>query len=152
MIKNLTLTLIFIFLLGPMFTFIHELGHAILPMINGQKVNIRVGVNSVFNFEVNKLTVSIGLNKPWVGFTNWDGDSKISYILLGPIASLALGILFLIIGLNSDKHSGLLFACSGYCLFQFLFTITPITYPNWLGYGDGQFSDGKQIIEKLNSN
>jgi len=141
--------------LAPLFTLIHELGHAFLPILNGEMVMVRVGEDSIITLKVKNLSISFGLSKPWVGYASWNGENKISYLLLGPLTSLISGLAFIGLGISSNRLTALLFSCAGFCLFQFLFTIAPMTYPDWLGYGRDQLSDGRQILNlmsKSNSN
>ena len=56
--------LFFVFLLAPFLTFIHELGHAFLPVLKGEVVSIRVGEKPVIMLELKNLNISIGLLKP----------------------------------------------------------------------------------------
>lgn len=94
MLKNLFQILVFIFFLAPLWTLVHELGHAIIPMLNREKVKISIGQTSILNFEIKNFSLNIGKLKPWIGYTSWSGESTIGRLALGPLMSLLLGCLF----------------------------------------------------------
>lgn len=146
MLKKIVVVLIFIFLIAPVLTAFHELGHAVIPTLKGEEVMVIVGQNSILNFQIKNLNIEFGLSKPWIGYTSWSGDSTIMQLLLGPLVSLMLVVCFYFIALRIRGSKGLVMACSGWCIFQFLFTILPVNYPTFLEYVKDQQSDGKQII------
>ena len=149
MLTKIMSVLIFVFFLAPTLTALHELGHAIEPVLKDETVNINLGQNPFLGFQVKNINFEIGLSKPWVGYTSWSGEDTFLRLLLGPLASFALGLLFVYMAYRLDISRGLLLACAGWCLFQFLFTIIPISYPDFLGYTKDQQSDGRQVVELL---
>lgn len=144
---------IFIFLFAPIFTFIHELGHALNPLLQGLDVTIKIGEGFSFQQVIGHLSIEIGFLKPWVGYTSWSESHKAEFIslMLGPLFSFLLALFLFFFGVLKRKkvYSALLFASAGFCFFQFLFTTIPITYPSFLGYPSKTISDGKQLLEKV---
>jgi hypothetical protein len=149
MFAKIVLGLTFFFLIAPILTTLHELSHAAIPALNGEEVKVSVGKSSIFNLHFRNLKVELGLLKPWIGYTDWSRESTVLQLFLGPLVSLALGISFYILSSRVEEFKGLLLACTGWCLFQFLFTIVPVKYPTFLGYSNDQKSDGWQAAEIL---
>jgi hypothetical protein len=149
MFAKISFVLIFIFLIAPILTSFHELGHAAIPLLKGEVVKISVGENFIFKFQIQNLNVEFGLLKPWIGYATWPNEGTILQLLLGPLVSLIFGTGFFILSLRVGEFKSLFMACAGWCLFQFLFTIIPMNYPTFLGYGHAQQSDGRQIVESF---
>ena len=145
---------IFIFILAPMLTFFHELGHAINPLLQGLIVSIKIGEGFSVQKIIGNLSIEIGLLKPWLGYTSWSGAHKAELfsLILGPLFSFLFTLFLFFLGFLKRKksYSILLFASAGFCFFQFLFTALPMTYPGFLIHGLEKVSDGKQILKKLN--
>jgi hypothetical protein len=152
------LILIFYFIAAPTLTLFHEVGHAVLPLINGDKVQVEIGDTKILSVKIKNLTIIYGNPmKPWIGYTRWDKYKGKMAILLGPIFSLlvAISLLFFIFKTKGHKSTkefpslnSFLFAIIGYAFCQFLFTTIPITYPKSIGYPIGTTSDGKKFFEK----
>lgn len=147
--KIVFLSVLFVFLITPIFTALHELGHALIPLMKGEQVKISLGEKSFLNFEVKNLSVEVGVKKPWLGFAVWSGESDVIRLLMGPLASLSLALAFFYFPTDSSTLRSLFLACAGWCLFQFLVTIVPMKYPAFIGYPPGQESDGAQILRIL---
>lgn len=147
MIKGIILILVFVGI-APFLTGFHELGHAAMPLYKGRSALITVGESYIFEFKIKNLEVKIGWMKPWVGYTTTSESNTIWSLLLGPIFSLCVAVLLMLMARFIPSLDSILHACAGWCLFQFFFTIFPMHYPSWLGYQD-QFSDGHKIIEML---
>lgn len=154
MLKLILYFLIFFFILAPVFTLIHELGHALIPLFEGIKVSINIGEGPLIQQKIASLSIKIGLFKPWIGYTDWRAISnyELTSSILGPIFSLICSLVFLLVGISKRNkfYSALLFAGAGWCLFQFVFTIFPFSYPEFLGYRSGMISDGARVLELMN--
>lgn len=153
MLKVVIYIFLFFIIWAPILTLFHEIGHAAIPLSNRHKVTIQIGSGKIVNFQVGNLTVKLSFLSPWVGFTNWQSNTDLMAVAGGPLVSLIMGIGFLFLGLkcSTDSISAFLFASAGWCLFQFVFTAIPITYPSWLGYQPNMPSDGLQILKMLRS-
>ncbi len=151
MLRAAALFFLFFIFVAPILTLLHEIGHASMPMLRGQNVSVEVGKARIINFQIGKLTIELGFLKPWIGYTKWQYNQDVITLAAGPIFSLLLGAtsLFFGIKLSTGETSAFLFACAGWCFFQFAFTIIPIEYPSWLGYEQGTTSDGLKIFRLL---
>lgn len=136
-------------MLAPTLTIFHELGHATIPLFNGKETSIQVGSNRFISLRVGKLKIEIGLLKPWIGFSKWESAVSSWAFAGGPLVSLILGLVFMILGyrVSDGLTSSLFLACAGWCLLQFVFTAIPLNYPQWLGFEPGAKSDGRQLLE-----
>jgi hypothetical protein len=154
MLKLILYIFIFFFILAPVCTLIHEFGHALIPLYEGIKVSINIGKGHFIYQTIGNLSIKIGLLKPWIGYTDWRGVNNYESIslILGPVFSFVLSAVFLFIGISkrSKLYSALLFAGAGWCVFQFIFTFFPFSYPEFLGYKSGMISDGARILELMN--
>lgn len=140
--------------LGPIFTFLHEIGHAIIPLIYKEDVQIYMGVDSfsLFSFTLGNLQI-IWNNTifPWVGYTRYHNEF-IFALLLGPVISL---LLFVLIRFYITKRSKITFvsqivhASSYWCLFQGFFTLVPLEYPIWLHGYENFSSDGMVFLKMI---
>lgn len=150
MLKVFIIVLLFFLAIAPALTLLHELGHAAIPVLKGQNTSIEVGHLRFIKLSFRNLSIEVGFLKPWIGFTRWQ-DNSVLPLIGGPLVSIILAILFISIGTKESSIFGsrLLFACAGWCFFQFVFTILPMTYPIWFGYGQDVASDGKQILEAI---
>jgi hypothetical protein len=148
---------VLISLIGPILTFLHELGHAIfaLTFTNGQ-VEIRIGSfeNKHISFKIGRLEVYLNKFSPFVGFVHWSGipQEKYKRILIhlgGPIASVLVVLLFTILASKSENTYLKIFLLSFiYGSFsQLLGTIIPMTYKH--GAYKGETSDGYKVIRVL---
>lgn len=146
--------LVFIFILAPALTLIHELGHAIIPLCIGLRVFINIGEGAFIHQTIGNLSVKIGFLKPWIGYTDWGAfhNGEVISLILGPVFSFVFGISLVVVGIlkRRKEYAPLLFASAGWCIFQFLFTFFPFNYPEFLGYESGMISDGKKILEMMN--
>ena len=119
MFKTLILILVFIFLISPMLSLIHELSHALLPLTKGEEVIVKVGVNPVVDFKIKNFSLKIGFLKPWLGFTSWSGENTIGRLLLGPLASLILAISFYFLSQTNIEYKSVIIDLCGGVLFSF---------------------------------
>lgn len=155
--KNLTMIyilLIVVFVLGPLLTFLHELGHAAIPLINGANVKIVMGIDSFNVFSIIIGSLEVVWNNtfvPWAGYTRFDDNSIFSYIL-GPLTSL-LFFVFLRSFVSRKMKCGfwlrILTSAAYWCFFQGLFTLVPFKYPLWLKGYENFSSDGLKFINSL---
>jgi len=142
------------FILGPIFTFLHELGHALVPILNGANVRIVMGVESfnLFSFSVGSLEV-IWNNTflPWVGYTLFDESTSVAYIL-GPLTSLSLFLFLRFVitkKLENDFVVRICFSGSYWCLIQGVLTLIPLKYPTWLTGYESFTSDGMKFLNSF---
>jgi hypothetical protein len=152
---------VLMYLISPILTFLHELGHAICVLIlTNDIVDIRIGnfENKHVSFKIGRLEVYLNKFSPWVGSTNWselpqEKYKKILICLGGPIASALVGVIFLL--LVSITENILKIFLGSFLLgsiVQFLSTIIPMTYKH--GPYKGRKSDGFyaiQAIKEMNS-
>lgn len=134
---------------APFFTLCHELGHALIPLTFGHSVQVKVGSEPSLSIQSEKLSLQLGSLKPWYGHTNWEkSENETLTLLLGPLVSLLLALGFLLLSRSSKGQQIRMFyaACVGWCFFQFLFTLAPVTYPDWLGYESKMLSDGNKLL------
>lgn len=153
-IKKLTLLAFFFFVLAPALTLIHELGHALVPLLEGEQVTISIGGSAEPAANAGQLSILyVSAWKPWAGFTNWSGDRDIVRLALGPLTSLALGVLFFfLLKYISNKNVTLLLKLSIFwVLCGFLITAFPFSYPKFILQNPTDASDGKQILQILRS-
>lgn len=154
MLKLILYFFIFFFILAPVCTFIHEFGHALIPLYEGIKVSINIGEGPFIHQTIGNLSIKIGVFKPWIGYTDWRDFNNYELIssMLGPMFSVASSAVFLFIGISKRNklYSTLLFAGAGWCVFQFIFTFLPFSYPEFLGYKPGMVSDGARVLELMN--
>lgn len=155
--KNLTMIyilLIVVFVLGPLLTFLHELGHAAIPLINGANVKIVMGIDSFNVFSIIIGSLEVVWNNtflPWTGYTRFDDNSIFSYIL-GPLVSLSMFLFFkyfLASRVKSDFLQRLINSVAYWCFFQGLFTLVPFKYPLWLKGYENFSSDGLKFINLI---
>lgn len=152
------------FLIMPVLTLLHEIGHSLLVLaLTNSEVYIEIGNNNLnvtkkigrlnFKFKGYKSIYSITF-----GMVRYElPKSKITRICIllgGPLISLAIFILTILIKLLADNLclgiSVSLNSISIYSLFQFLMTILPIRYKNE-SY-NSKSSDGYQILQIIKEN
>jgi len=108
------------------------------------------------NFNIGRLHFHI--QWAFIGFTYWGDDlnkrQKASALAGGPIMSLLLTIIFfLALYLSSSNELRQLFSFIAiFNLIQFIGTIIPITYPQWMGGYNGLPSDGLQLLRLFRTN
>lgn len=143
-----------VFILGPILTFLHELGHATIPVLNGKNVKIVMGIDSFNLFSLNICSLEIIWNNtllPWIGYTKFNEPSSWAYIL-GPTISLSLFVLlrfFLFKIINNEFLQRVTYSSSYWCLYQGIFTIVPLKYPNWLKGYENFTSDGMKFLQSI---
>ena len=144
---------VFYFAVAPLLTFIHELGHAIIPLLKGEQVIIRVGGYVGSSFSLGVLSIAYSPWMPWLGHTDWSGETEIMRLALGPMTSLAIAVLiFFLIRKKKRPTYGLLFMVSlCWVIAAFLVTAYPVAYPSFLINSPEGVSDGKQILDILMS-
>ncbi|WP_214481878.1 M50 family metallopeptidase [Bacillus sp. SM2101] len=153
--------LLFITLILPFTTFIHELGHA-LPalLISKDPVEIRLGKSDKgTGITFGRLTIKIQPLSGWLGFAFFHIPKHKSMsvhhalvLLSGPLFSFMLSlfcyVLYTFLDFNSIS-SFLIKSIMHASLGQFILTIFPIKYPSFLwGYG-GMPSDGYRVLKLL---
>lgn len=146
--------LIFVLIIGPTCTLLHEVGHGI-GAIATSKANVHIylgsrGENNKENFKIGRLHFHIQWS--FAGFAHWGKGltrkQRVAALAGGPIMSLLLVFLFsfLASSLSQNEIRALMNGAATYSLIQFVMTVIPITYPRWMGGYSGFPSDGLQLL------
>lgn len=144
------------FIIMPVITFFHELGHAVPIVGSGSQAIITLGSGkSVVNFQAGSIELSSTLTPFNIGYVEATSEiplkSQILSIAGGPVASLIMCTLtfFCLKYATNSLSAFLLRFAFGYCVFQFVFTSVPMTYGYvFIGY-EGIPSDGKRLFDLL---
>ncbi|HLR43223.1 MAG TPA: hypothetical protein VK067_08310 [Pseudogracilibacillus sp.] len=145
----------FIFVI-PICVLLHEVGHGIgLSTSSNAHVHIYLGLKSKSNkenFQIGRM--HFHLQWSYIGFVSWDKmlskREKAFALAGGLIMSLILALLCGIIALVFNGKLQTLFGwTSTFNFIQFLVTIIPIRYPQWMGGYSGLSSDGLQLLKIL---
>ncbi|NMA83750.1 MAG: hypothetical protein GX962_07805 [Epulopiscium sp.] len=167
-ILEIILNIILFLMIFQISTIIHEFGHALLALILTKKnVKITLGRNNekLKRISLRRLDIELKGFNPFTGSAHWNESklTKFQRIMIlagGPIVSLVLGIVLLLISRNmQDKLlieiillKEMIILAGNYQLVTFISTSIPIIYPKWwVGYGDYP-SDGYQIIKLMKAN
>lgn len=164
---EIILNIIIFLMIFQVSTIIHEFGHALSALIlTKENVKITLGRNNqkLKKRSLRRLDIELKGFNPFIGFVHCETKlTKFQSIMIlagGPIISLVLGILLLLISRNiQDKLlleiillKEMLTLSANYQLFIFILTSMPIIYPKWwAGYG-GYPSDGYQIFKLMKAN
>ncbi len=153
--------LLFVAIILPFTTFIHELGHAIAASkLLKVPVEIRLGNQFKGNgVTIGRITIKVQPLSGWVGFCSYNISpakvnkaTDIAIILGGPLSSLLLScICFLLISYVSFPMviTYLMKSIMNAALVQFVITIIPIKYPAFFGSYSGISSDGYRVTKLL---
>ena len=150
--RSIILLIFFFFILAPTLTFIHELGHSLLPLLRNETVIITIGGYEGPSVNLGRLSVIyVGPWMPWAGFTNWSGERDVFRLALGPLTSLAMAFLFfyLLRRTRNPNAAFLLRASIAWVVCAVLVTASPFKYPSFLLKNPTDKSDGLQIVELL---
>lgn len=161
MVESLLTFLLFIALILPFTTFVHELGHALVAT-HLLKVPVEIKLGTTFNrkgLTLGRIHINIQLLSGWVGFFNYKAPTKkvskskqILIFLAGPLFSILLSSVcftFLTyINVPMILNNLLKFIMHA-SLAQFLITIIPFKYPDFFGSYSGLSSDGYQIVKLI---
>jgi hypothetical protein len=153
-LKVAGLVILFWFFVAPLLTFIHEVGHSILPLANGESVLIRVGGDDGSPVNVGSLSlVYAGPWQPWVGFTKWSGETQVARLAMGPLFSLALAIMSVALLRISKRWYASLLLQGAVCwtIGAVIVSSFPVDYPRFIIKSPIPMSDGKQIVKLLSS-
>ncbi|OFZ23194.1 MAG: hypothetical protein A2X94_02840 [Bdellovibrionales bacterium GWB1_55_8] len=148
---GLVAALIVFYLGTPLFIFMHELGHAAVPLLEGEHVKIFLGSMSGVSIEIGRLEIILGeiARAPYFGFTEWTSNSLASQIG-GPLISLLMILLVGFATYTVRKQSAILRQVGTAALIavvlQFVFTTIPMKYPEWFGHYAGMESDGLKAL------
>ncbi|MFD1848875.1 hypothetical protein [Oceanobacillus bengalensis] len=152
--------LFYLAVIGPITTFIHELGHALIMLgLTGNKVSITLGGEgkSVLQWNTRRLNITIHIFSGWIGYTSYENNEIVKksnmflYYIFGPLFSLTTAIIFLLLQ-NSISNSVIIYIFKFITMasfIQFLFTIIPMNYNKFLGGKYYNRSDGMKIKELL---
>ncbi|MFD1739269.1 site-2 protease family protein [Bacillus salitolerans] len=153
--------LLFVSLILPLTTFVHELGHALTALLLFKEpVGIRLG-NSIkgSGFKVGKLTIKIQPLSGFVGFVDYpipkDKNNSVLHALIliaGPVFSFTLCLFSYMLITFLDFQfiiNYLLKSIMNASLAQFIFTIIPIRYPSLFGSYRGMPSDGYRVMKLM---
>ncbi|WP_176555734.1 M50 family metallopeptidase [Virgibacillus ndiopensis] len=154
----------FVALILPFTTFVHELGHSLVAS-RLLKVPVEIRLGKRFEgrgLTFGRLTLKIQPLSGWVGFFSYDVSSEkesrinnIFIFLAGPISSLILcsTCFVLIYYVNFPSiFDYLMKAVANAALAQFVITIIPIKYPSFFGAYNGISSDGYKVIKLFRQN
>ncbi|MDL4839910.1 M50 family metallopeptidase [Aquibacillus rhizosphaerae] len=155
--------LLFVSLILPLTTLVHELGHALTALILFKEpVGVRLGSSfKGTGFKVGKLTFKIQPLSGWVGFVEYNipkGKNNIvsnaMIMIAGPFFSFILGLICYISITFSDSQYIIIFLLKSIMnasLVQFIITILPIKYPSFLRAYKGMPSDGYRVMKLIMS-
>lgn len=150
------ITILTILIYGPLSTLLHELGH-VIPVLMLSNIDVGVsignGQNVIKSFKIGRLQIEIRKYSPTSGFCSVKGEitRTLNILLLigGPLMSLTLFVLFMIVGTNmndlimrSIMNSVVIFE-----LARVFITLMPMDYK--VGYYKGSSSDGKRLMNIL---
>lgn len=150
-----------LFLLAlPLATLLHELGHALWPLLKGNSALVTLGIPSpkaLARVRLGRLTVVVYPVFFWGGFCHWGQLSRRDNVLAiaaGPVTSLLTLLLALLLvsvfpGGLPGEFGRVLAGVSGFLL---LVTVLPVTYPRWYMTapdGGAQHSDMRNILRLL---
>lgn len=143
---------LFFFVLAPLLTFVHEMGHALLPLLNGETMIVSVGsFGGSPQLELGPLALHYGGPwQPWLGFADWSGETAVFRLAMGPLTSLALAFLFfyLLRKYKNTAASLLLTLSFLWVAGAFLVTAIPYNFPSSMN-NPTKGNDSKQIVDLL---
>jgi hypothetical protein len=154
--------LLFAFVCVPLFTFLHEMGHALFQVRQTEgRVTVRVGSPPPFwKWKWGRIHVQFSLFYGHLGLSRierhtvrLDARARCLIALGGPLATLLTLLLAYLVLLDIPRDAGgydFVKYCCYYLLFQLLITGLPLRYPAWYReHADaGRFSDGHQAIQQ----
>lgn len=143
-------------IVAPALTLLHELGHAIVPLVAGKEpVAIQLGKRRVrYQVRVGRLEFDVDPLPFSYGWCTWQTELRrpalaLAYAL-GPAFSLcALVALSLAAKSTVGFPHHLLVASCCLAAMQFAATACPVRYPAWFGPYAGSKSDGLHILRVL---
>ena len=157
--------ILFYLLLIPLSVLFHELGHGLFMLLFSRDV-VRIYLGPIN--DTNKELFSFGrirfhLRLSYIGFARFEGaeniqltsTQKIIISLGGPIASLILACISLLIVLMNNFTGETLSIIRGVAVINFLNfigAIIPIKYPSWYKAYAGRPSDGYSALMVLRKN
>lgn len=143
-------------------TIMHELGHAIPALLfSRNKVRVVIGRNNerIIKIRIRRLTLIFrGFN---FIFSATDYSSKfmkpkqqIAAFAGGPVVSFIFGESLSLISriFSGSITENILLLVSYYFIIQFIVSIIPVIYPQWLGDYAGYPSDGYKIMTVIKNN
>lgn len=144
------------FIIGPLVTLIHEMGHAVAALALGREpVSVRVGpAPARLRLSVGRLRLLLGLRGGFYGFYEYDdrGLSRAArsiVIAAGPLASLVLATLCfaVAVGLGGGARwaSTPVSIAAMAAIVQGVITALPLRYPKFWGEYAGLSSDGARL-------
>lgn len=178
MLKKILLATVFFLLCAPLLSSVQEFGHAFVPAVKDQPVEVRVGAldAELFRARVGGIDWIYGSPlRPWLSATvvrapaTEDGeaapirdgglrssardDDSYAALLLGPIvsvlAAITLGFLIWIIPNATIPLYPLWVSCVVWLFGQAVVSMLPLEYPTEFGYAKHTYSTGKRVLAKL---
>jgi hypothetical protein len=144
------------FVTGPLLTLLHELGHAVVPLLRTeQAVHVWLGRAPYWReFHLGRLTLRVAVPSTIFGGCDWEGQlNKAEFVataLLGPITSAACCVLLYAMAIHvSGFMHHVLIGSAAFAAFQAVFTLLPLRYPAWLGQYSRMPSDGMSALRAL---
>ncbi len=166
-ILEIILNIILFLMIFQISTIVHEFGHALPALIlTKENVKITLGRNKekLKRIRFRRLDIELKGFNPMIGFVHWNESklTKFQRIMIlagGPIVSLVLGIVLLLISRNIEDKllieiillKEMIILAGNYQLYTFIGTSIPVIYPEWSGYG-GYPSDGYQVLKLMKAN
>ncbi len=145
----------FFIIVVPIYLLLHEIGHGIGAVVTSKSdVHIFLGLankHNKENFRIGRFRFHI--RWAYIGFVYWDKslDKRQSMYALagGPVMSLLLAFLFGFLSFYVVEFRQFFGWSATYNLIQFIVTIIPVKYPQWMGAYGGLSSDGLQLVQTL---
>ncbi len=156
---NTLLNIILLIIVSQSATISHELGHAITALIfTEDNVKVTLGKNKTESKKISfkRLYIELKGFQPFLGFVQWNSSkiTKFQKIMItagGPIASLIIGVILIIISrvIKFQLLKQVITFSAYYHIWQVIITSIPIVYPKWwFGY-EGHSSDGYKILRLI---
>lgn len=152
--------LILVYIIAPVNTLVHEIGHAIPALLFGKSpVTITLGNgNRKWMFRLGRLSFSFSAVGGWIGFCRAEKMPTIRWKrviirLMGPVFSLLMAAIWWRLSLRDEVSvlsiDFMLRGASYAALFQFMMTIIPMRYGDWSPGYSGYQSDGLNILREF---
>lgn len=159
MLAELATLVAFFVVVEPLLVAFHEAGHALVPLLRGERAFVVLGGDRGRELTVGALTLTVAprgfLSPITYGTVATDAAPDRRAVVAGALAGPAASVLLLVAtglllqrGVAGLPRTFALLAVS-YLWFQTLFTLVPIRYPGWFGGYAGYQSDGMIALDAL---
>lgn len=154
----LALVLVYLFA-EPLLVALHELGHAVAPVLRGNETAVFVGGDVGHTATIGRLSITVAprgfLAPVTYGATATDAAADRGTVVAGALGGPAVSLLLLLaFGWAFVRAPAGVLQWSGalivaYLWFQTVFTLLPIRYPGWSGQSGDYRSDGMIVLDSL---